>query len=72
MNEIIDMLSYWKDNNTKIVVLLNKAMTPVGSIYLDKIDLTKVVLLQTNDKPEKYCILVSGLVVMFSYYRKGE
>lgn len=71
-NNLISLFRFWNQSEQiQVIHLLNKDRVPVGAIYLNKVDIEKLCVCEI-DKTEKYMVFNDGLVIMFTYYTKGN
>lgn len=71
MNELTNLFVRWSvtENNT-IIELSNIKYEPIAALYLDKLQLDRVVITELNNSSEKYYLYLDGIGIFFTYYRK--
>ena len=72
MNNILVLFDKWRQSGQRVIKLLNKDRVPVGAVYLNKVDIEKLCICETEASPEKYMIFNDGLVIMFTYFEKED
>ena len=69
-NELL--LKKWSsEKNPGILQLLNKDKIPVAAIYLDKINVETISILNATNINEKYYLYINGIAIFFTYFRRS-
>lgn len=61
--------TYSELNNPPVIELLNIDHKPVGALYLTDLKYKRFLVSETNNS-EKYFLVVDGVGIYFSFYRK--
>lgn len=73
MNSQELLVKKWALEETPPVIqLLNSSRIPVAALYLDKLDLDKIAILEFKSPiiSERYYVYMDGIAVFFTYMRK--
>lgn len=61
--------TYTELDNPPVIELLNIDHKPVGALYLRELKFKRFIISETNNS-EKYYLVVDGIGIYFSFYRK--
>ena len=67
-SNIATALTLYAELGKPAIELLNKDKTPVAALYMNSVDIGKLVISSTNNS-ERYYLYYDGLGVYFTYYR---
>ena len=68
------LLQKWSLEETPPVIqLLNHDRSPVAALYLNKLNLDKIVILESDSNliTERYYVYMDGIAIFFTYMRKS-
>ena len=71
MTNLNETLTCWQTTGCQIVTLYNCSNIPVGALYLNQIDLSKVIITALTGVDEKYYLYFNGIAIFFSFIRKN-
>ena len=74
MSNLDLLLRKWSLEETPPVIqLLNHDRSPVAALYLNKLNLDKVAILEVDSKilTERYYVFMDGIAIFFTYMRKS-
>ena len=68
--KLIDLFqSYQLEENAPVLELQDKDHKPVGALYFKLLRYKNIAINQTNNS-EKYCLIIDGVLIYFSYFKK--
>ena len=74
MNSLDLLLRKWSlEEIPPVIQLLNHDRSPVAALYLNKLNLDKVAILEVDSKilTERYYVFMDGIAIFFTYMRKS-
>lgn len=74
MNNQELLLRKWAiEESTNVIQLLNHDRSPVAALYLNKLNLDKIVILESDSSlmNERYYVYMDGIAIFFTYMRKS-
>lgn len=71
MNNWNELLTCWLDTGCQVATLYNHSNIPVGAIYLNQVDTSKLVITKLTDVDEQYYLYFNGIAIFFSFIRKN-